>query len=131
MPQKSHKRPKSWSQSDPFSISAWHFLRKFHICHSPSLTPHISRVHHAHHPYLSKHHAYICHSPTPNALANARNHKVQVLALGRKKATSEKTLVAYHFNYINVNAIYVSKNNAHKKPITTSIGLNMNFTADQ
>ena len=33
MPQKSHKRPKSWSQSDPFSISAWHFLRKFHICH--------------------------------------------------------------------------------------------------
>ena len=57
MPQKSHKRPKSWSQSDPFSISAWHFLRKFHICHSPSLTPHISRVHHAHRLYMPLPHA--------------------------------------------------------------------------
>ena len=33
--------------------------------------------------------------------------------------------------YINVNATYARKNNTHRNPITTSIGLNMNFTADQ
>ena len=39
--------------------------------------------------------------------------------------------VPVHFNYINTKATYAKPNNKHKKPITTSIGLNMNFTAAQ
>ena len=34
-------------------------------------------------------------------------------------------------HYIMVNAIYANANNAVKNPITTSIGLNINFTALQ
>lgn len=52
-----------------------------------------------------------------------KNHKIPTTLL--------KVLWGYPFNYINVNATYASKNKAHRNPITTSIGLNINFTADQ